>query len=129
MKSDLDNSVEENAISIEFELQRIRELVRSINLRKIIVNPNALVDTLEEISTILEDEDVRNYIEKTSEEDCGCEKDSSEFKWFFPVICTLLLPFWYIAFFIWGSSFFTFDLPLLIMAQIGSDLNCFWALD
>ncbi len=53
VKSDLDISVEENATPIEFELQRIRELVRSIDLRKIIVNPDAVLVTLEEISTIL----------------------------------------------------------------------------
>ena len=75
VESDLDISVEENTIPTEFKFQRVRELVQSIDLWKIIVNPDALVDTLEEISSILGEEDVRNYIEKTSEDDCGCEDD------------------------------------------------------
>jgi len=86
-------SVENNpdATPIEFELQRIRELVQTIDLRKIIVNPDAVVETLEEVSSILEEEDVRNYIEKSSEEDCGCGDESSDLEGGFPVICTLLL--------------------------------------
>jgi len=129
VKSDLDTSVEENAIPIEFKLQRIRDLVQSIDLWKIIVNPDALVDTLEEVSSILEEEDVRNYIEKTSDEDCGCEDDSTEFKWFFPVICTLLFPIWFVVIFIFFSSHRMFGALLAeTMAQIGHDLNCFWKL-
>ena len=84
------NSVESNpdATPIEFEVQRIRELVQSINLRKIIANPDAVLETLEEISSILEEEDVRNYIEKTSDEDFGCEEPN---EWGFPVICNTLM--------------------------------------
>ncbi len=123
-KPDLDISVEENAISIEFELQRIKELVQSIDLWKIIVNPDAVVDTLEEVSSILEEEDVRNYIEKSSDEDCGCEDDSSAFEWMFPMICSLLFPIWSITFLlviIFGYPFGEF------MMGIGVSLNCFWA--
>jgi len=83
------SSVENNpdATQIEFELQRIRELVQSIDLWKIIVNPDGVLETIEEISTIIEEEDVRNYIEKSSEEDCGCEKTN---EWDFPIICTTI---------------------------------------
>lgn len=122
------SSVENNpdAAPIEFELQRIRDLVQTIDLRKIIVNPDAVVDTLEEISSILEEEDVRNYIEKSSDEDCGCEDDSSDFEWFFPVICTLLLPAWTIAGIILLLSNGMIWQPVEIMAQIGLPLNCYW---
>ena len=129
VKSDLDISIEENTIPTELKVQRIRELVQSIDLRKIIVKPDAVVDTLEEISTILEEKDVRNYIEKTSDEDCGCGDDNSEFEWFFPVICTLLFPIWFVAIFIFFSSHRMFGAIFAeTMAQIGHDLNCFWKL-
>jgi len=119
----------DDATSLEFEFQRIRELVRSIDLRKIIVNPDAVLETLEEISSKLEEEDVRDYIEKSSEEACGCEEDSSEFEWFFPVICTLLFPIWFVVIFIFFSSHRMFGALLAeTMAQIGHDLNCFWKL-
>jgi len=99
-------------------------LVRSINIRKIIVNPDGVLDTLEEISSILGEEDVRNYIEKSSEEDCGCEEDSSEFEWFFPVICTLIFPIWIVAFLL--VLFFGYPFGEFMMT-IGVSLNCFWA--
>ena len=69
---------EDEATPIEFELQRIRELVQSVDLRKIIVNTDGVIDTLEEISTIIEEnEDIRNYIEKSSDNDCGCDEDDN----------------------------------------------------
>ena len=120
------SSVENNpdATPIEFEVQRIRELVQSIDLRKIIVNPDGVIDTLEEISSILEEEDVRNYIEKTSDEDCGCEADSSDLEWFFPTICTLLVPFVYISLILQMM----FGVPIFgFIFDIGEELNCFWA--
>jgi len=116
----------DDATTVEFELQRIRDLVQSIDLWKIIVNPDAVVDTLEEISTIIEEEDVRNYIEKSSEEDCGCEEDSSYLGWFFPAICTLLVPLWGIAALIVLVSNGVIWQPVEIMAQIGLSLNCYW---
>ena len=126
VKSDLDISVEEDAIPIEFKSQRIRDLVKSIDLWKIIVNPDAVVETLEEISTILEEEDVRNYIEKSSEEDCGCE-DESTTELEFPMICNLLFPFWVIAALIFSVSNQMFGTILFVtMVQIGLDLNCYW---
>jgi len=53
-------SVENNpdATPIDFELQRIRDLAHSIDLWEIIVNPDTSIDTLEEISTIIEEEEV-----------------------------------------------------------------------
>jgi len=116
-------------VTTELKVKKIRELVQSIDLRKIIVNPDDVVDTLEEVSTILEEEDVRNYIEKTSEEDCGCEEDVSDFEWFFPMICTLLLPAWTVAFYLLLMSDGMIWQPAEFMAQIGSNLNCYWKLD
>ena len=117
----------DDTTQIKFELQRIKELTQSISLRDTIVNPDAGVETLEEISTILEVEDVRNYIEKSSEDDCGCEDDSSGLEWMFPMICTLLVPFWGIAFFIYFSSRGMIGANLIeTMAQIGLSLNCYW---
>jgi len=117
--------VNDDAIPIEFKSQRIRDLVQSIDLWKIIVNSDALVETLEEISSILEEEDVRNYIEKTSDDDCGCE-DESTTEWGFPMICTLLFPAWTIAGIILLVSNGVIWQPAGIMAQIGLSLNCYW---
>jgi len=116
----------DDATTVELKVQRVRDLVQSIDLWKIIVNPDAVVETLEEISSILEEEDVRNYIEKTSEEDCGCEEESTDLEWFFPAICTLLVPLWGIAALIVLVSNGVIWQPVEIMAQIGLSLNCYW---
>ena len=68
-------------------------------------------------------------IQKKSDEDCGCEEDSSEFEWMFPMICSLLFPAWTIAAIILVVSNFMIWQPAGIMAQIGHDFNCFWKLD
>jgi len=111
------NSVENNPDStpIEFKLLKIRELVRSINLHKIIVNPDAVVKTLEEVSSIIEEN-----------EDCGCEDDNSDLDWNFPTICTLLLPLWGIAVWLYFLSNRLITQPMQIMSQIGDELNCYW---
>ena len=109
------NSVENNpdATPTEFELQRIRELVQSIDLRKIIVNPDAVVDTLEEISTIIEEN-----------EDCGCGDDSSKLEGVFPIICILLVPLYIIS---WYAFWFgVFSIPIQLVYSIGSILGCMW---
>jgi len=120
------SSVENNpdATPIEFELQRIRDLVQSINLRKIIVNPDAVVDTLEEISTIIEEEDVRNYIEKTSDEDCGCEEDGLNLGGVFPILCILLFPLYIISWYIFW--FGVSEIPIQMVMPLGYRLGCDW---
>jgi len=125
VESDLDFSVEENAISIEFELQRIGELVQSINLREIIVNPDAVLETLEEVSSILEEENVRNYIEKSSEEDCGCE-DKPTLKREFTTICMVSETF-AIIFILMTFGGLVFALPFfLFFVFIGFIFGCDW---
>ena len=117
-------SEEDDATQIELGYQMIRDLVQSIDLRKIIVNHDGVVETLEEISSILEEEDVRNYIEKTSNRDCGCE-DELSLEWKFPAICTLLYPLLVVS----AVIFLAFHIrPFYIfMENLGSALNCFWA--
>jgi hypothetical protein len=67
------------------------------------------------------------YTQKSSDEDCGCEDGTTE--WFFPMICTLLLPAWTIAFYLLLMSDGMIWQPAEFMAQIGSNLNCYWKLD
>ena len=105
---ELDVKEEYDATPIELKVQRIKELVQSINLQKIIVNPDGVLETIEEISTIIEEEDVRNYIEKTSEEDCGCEKPN---EWGFPIICTTLLIMTGSMFILWMLLLILFMIP------------------
>jgi len=109
-----DVDVNENVTQIETDYQRIRELVQSIDLRKIIVNPDAVVVSLEEISTIVEEN-----------EDCGCEDDSSTLEWRFPVLCTFLYPLWIIA----GGILLIFHIFQFMdfMNAIGNNLDCWWA--
>ena len=103
----------DDATSLEFELQRIKELVKSIDLRKIIVNPYGVIDTLEEISTIIEED-----------EDCGCEDDSSGLEWYFPIICISLFPSFYISIIL--LMLFSVNKPFLFLQDLGKELGCFW---
>jgi len=67
------------------------------------------------------------YQEEPSDEDCGCEEEVSGFEWMFPMICTLLLPYWGFAWFIYFSSRGMLGENLVeTMAQIGLSLNCYW---
>ena len=67
------------------------------------------------------------YFEKIPNEDCGCDEDSSPIGWDFPVLCTLLLPIFFVAFGLWFSSHFTFgSLLLQWISMVGKPLNCFW---
>ena len=103
----------DEATPIEFELQRIKELVQSIDLRKIIVNPDAVLVTLEEISTIIEEN-----------EDCGCEEDSSKLEGDFPIICILLFPLYIIS---WYAFWFgVFVIPIQMVMLLGYMLGCDW---
>ena len=62
-----------------------------------------------------------------TDDDCGCEEEVSDFEWFFPMICTLLLPAWGVAVWIFLASRGMFGEYLLeTMTQIGLSLNCYW---
>ena len=82
-------------------------------------------ETLDEISTIFEENEfIRNYIEKNSDEDCACENGNT-IRWNFPTICTLLLPLFVLGLvLILGIPHFS--ILYEIMIYIGSTLNCFW---
>jgi len=85
------------------------------------------VDDLEyEILRIIEeDKEINIIIEQLSNNDCGCDDDSSALEWGFPVLCTLLFPIFIFSFALALIS----HQPMLfieIMARIGLSLNCFW---
>ena len=85
------------------------------------------VDTLEEISTIIEEnDDLRAYIEMQSDGDCGCFDDSSELEWNYQFICLLLYPLFYTVFLIWMATGWL-DTFFHYILEIGYELNCFWA--
>ena len=65
------------------------------------------------------------YQEKSSEEDCGCEDDSSDLEWKFPILCELLYPLYVLS----GALYLVFDFEpfLVFMETLGSKLNCYWA--
>jgi hypothetical protein len=80
---------------------------------------------MNEIPTIIEEnEDIKNYLEKSSDEDCGCDDESSDLGWNFPVICTLLIPLLWFALYAWFMGGITIFGE--IVGFIGSILNCFW---
>ena len=63
--------------------------------------------------------------EKSSEEDCGCEDDSSDLEWKFPTLCKLLYPLLVLS----GALYLLFDYIqfYVFMETLGSKLNCYWA--
>jgi len=67
------------------------------------------------------------YQDEPSDEDCGCEDDSSDLGWNFPVLCSLLYPFWTLVHVIYASTHYQFGEHLVeTMTQIGESLNCYW---
>jgi len=124
VKSDIDISVEENATPIALVFQLIAKLRNHKDIQQLVADDE--VDIQDEIASIIEsDEELNSIVEQLSVEDCGCEEDSSEFYWFFPIICNLLLPFYTFTVIILGSIF---GPPFgIIMMAIGRSLNCFWA--
>ena len=103
-KHDLEISLEENINQKETLYQRITESAKEIG-----------------------------YLYKISDEDCGCDEDSSELEWSFPVLCNLLMPLVWV---LWGLVFISlivFDdppfyifFPYLTLVDIGIKLNCWW---
>jgi len=62
---------------------------------------------------------------KSSDEDCGCDEDSSEFEWRYPVLCTFLYPLWILS--VALLMLFHTKQFVDIMDAIGLALNCFWS--
>ena len=109
----VDVDVKEDVTPIETNYQRIRELVQSIALGKIIVNPNAIIVSLEEISTIIEEN-----------EDCGCE-DVSPVGDSYSIMCFLLAPLAVLSLMAWFMGRVTWLGELVF--GLGGRFNCFWA--
>ena len=63
--------------------------------------------------------------EKSSEEDCGCEDNSSDLEWKFPIICKLLYPLAVLS--IGLYLLLDFEQFYVFMETLGSKLNCYWA--
>ena len=65
-------------------------------------------------------------IQKKSDEDCGCE-DESTLEGDFPVICILLLPLYSISWYAYWLGGFSF--PIQLIYNIGTILGCMWVLE
>jgi len=82
-------------------------------------------EALDEISTIIEEnEGIRNYIDKKSEDDCGCGEQGVT-EWRYPIICILL---GYLFIFVMALLVLGIDLNLYTAIEdLGKELNCRWA--
>ena len=119
-KSDIDAS--EETIPLELHYHQIIDKIKSINMQNILFDLDAVVDTIEEISiTLEENDDLRIYAQMQS--DCGCSNGT--FRWSFPAICYLL---GMIVIYVVMMGFFTGygQIVHAIMYNIGIVLNCFW---
>jgi len=95
-------------------------------------------DIQKEIISIIErDNKLNSMVEKLSDEDCDCEEQGTT-EWPFPVICGLLYPaailswvMFYIPMLIFGPNWpgFIGAYFYMIMKNIGTTLNCNWALE
>ena len=107
---------EENATPIVLVLQLMTKLRNHKDIQQ--------VESEDDVLQIIEnDEELYSIVEKLTVEDCGCEDDKPN-GWSFPVICTLLVPLWILAF---GLAVRSGQVTLwYIIVVIGSILNCFW---
>jgi len=77
-----------------------------------------------EISAVIEkDATINSEITLLKDSECDCENENTT-QWSFPVLCTLLFPFFAISagLLILGIT----EIPIEILTIIGSVLNCFW---
>ena len=66
-----DVSEETDTIPLELQYQQIIDKIKSINLQMFLLDLDAVIDTLEEVSiTLEENDDIRLYAQMQS--DCGC---------------------------------------------------------
>ena len=94
------------------------------NIRELRVD-NTL-DVNDTLQLELEYQRIKAYLEMQSDEDCGCNNINTT-EWFFPIICTLLVPLWGISVFIFFSSRRILGANLVeLIAQIGLRFNCYW---
>ena len=63
--------------------------------------------------------------EKSSEEDCGCEDDSSDLEWKFPILCELVYPLAVLSIALY--LLLDYELFHYFMVTLGTILNCYWA--
>ena len=122
VKSDLDISVEEDATPTPIVL--VFQLIAKLRNHKDIEN----VETEEEVLQIIEgDEELNSIVEQLSVEDCGCDDDSSDLGWNYPVTCIVL---WYLlsffAFIYLAGVLFAKDIADAI-GQRAHEMNCWWA--
>jgi hypothetical protein len=79
-----------------------------------------------EITTFIEKDAVlKNEMTQLSSLSCNCENENTTV-WSFPVICTLLYPF-YLFFRIFEGTPYDFVIIDTLIWWVGQDLHCFWA--
>jgi len=96
------------------------QLISNLRNHKDIQN----VETEDDVLRIIEDdEEIKSIYEQISDEDCGCE-DESTLEGNFPIICTILYPVFIFALYLYH----TFGITFLgnNIGAIGLRLNCFW---
>ena len=106
----------DNATPIQFVLQLITKLRNHKDIQN--------VETEDDVLRIIEDdEEIKSIYEQISDEDCGCE-DESTLEGNFPIICTILYPVFIFALYLYH----TFGITFLgnNIGAIGLRLNCFW---
>jgi hypothetical protein len=94
--------------------------IHSITQQYKLINPGMQ----KEISALIEKDATLNAeITQLKNSECDCENENTA-QWSFPVLCTLLFPFFAISagLLILGIT----EIPIEILTIIGSVLNCFW---
>ena len=76
------------------------------------------------VDKILDDKENLIKINQIKDKGCNCNDKSTELRWRFPAICTLLLLLFVPAFkiVIGGGS----EIPLFLVLYISDSLNCLW---
>jgi len=113
----LDTSQEDVATPIVLVLQLITKL-RNYNGIENIESEDEILQIIEQ------DEELNSIYEQLSDEDCGCEDDTTPLEWGFPVICVLLVP--WLAFALMLLLMGGYNLLGQIVGTIGLALNCWW---
>ena len=91
---------------------------------------NLQVSLQKEIINVIENNDELNKrLEKLLDLNCDCENEKTT-AWKFPILCTLLLPFWYLFVYlveVGGNIVYLIAMPIFqILNFLAYKLDCYW---
>ncbi len=111
--------------------KEFRDIIKKYESKRSLLGfQNLQVSLQKEITNVIENNDALNKrIEKLLDLNCDCENGKTT-AWKFPILCTLLLPFWWLFVYlveVGGNIIYLIAMPIFqILNFLAYKLDCYW---